>query len=379
MVYLDNSATSWPKPNRVNRAVYEFMKKSAANPGRGGHFMAVEASRTVYNCRELLCSMFNASSPSNVVFTKNTTEALNMAIKGVLKPGDHVICTSMEHNSVLRVLYKLKCAGIIAYDMVNADINGYVKPEHIEAKINPKTRLVIVNHVSNVCGSIQPVYEIGKMCKKYNVHFLVDAAQSGGILPIDMSKNNISMLALAGHKGLMGPMGTGVLIMSDGIVPDTITEGGTGSYSKELTQPFELPDRLEAGTLNAPGICGLFEGLKYISIVGIDNIYEHELALTKLFIKGLNEIKNIRIYGPAADDLRCGVVSLNIGDKDCVEMAAMLSDRYGIAVRAGYHCAYTAHETIGSADTGTIRFSIGAFNTAEDIKKTLFALKNMSI
>ncbi len=379
MVYLDNSATSWPKPNRVYRAVYEFMKKSAANPGRGGHKMAVEASEVVYYCRELMCSMFNASNPSNVVFTKNTTEALNMAIKGVIKKGDHIIATSMEHNSVLRVLYKLASEGFITYDIVYADNKGYVKCNDIEAKIKPNTRLVVVNHISNVCGSIQPIYEIGALCKRHKLYFLVDGAQSGGIVPIDMYKNNISLLALAGHKGLMGPMGTGALIVADGIGLNTIFEGGTGSYSKELLQPLEMPDRLEAGTLNAPGICGLLEGLKYITVVGINNIYEHELALTRLFLKGLNDIKNIKVYGPTANDLRCGVVSLNIEGKDCVETAEILSNRYNIAVRAGYHCAYTAHETIGSSDTGTIRFSFGPFNTAEDVKKSLFALKNMSL
>ncbi len=379
MVYLDNSATSWPKPNRVNRAVYEFMKKSAANPGRSGHQMAVEAAEMVYNCRELLCSMFNAVNPGNVVFTKNTTESLNMAIKGVIKRGDHVICTSMEHNSVLRVLYKLKSDGIITYDVVLADENGYVKYGDIEAKICDKTRLVIVNHVSNVCGSIQPIYHIGKICKKHKVYFLVDAAQSGGVLPIDMLKNNISMLALAGHKGLMGPMGTGVLIVSDGMVLNTIMEGGTGSYSKELGQPLELPDRLESGTLNAPGICGLYEGLKYISVVGIDRIYNHEQTLTKFFLKGLDEIKGVKIYGPKSDLKRCAVVSINIEGKDCVEVARLLAEKYNIAVRAGYHCAYTAHESIGSADTGTVRFSFGVFNTVEDVKKSLFAIKNMSV
>ena len=341
--------------------------------------MAVEASEVVYYCRELMCSMFNASSPSNVVFTKNTTEALNLAIKGVVKKGDHVITTSMEHNSVLRVLYKLASEGIITYDIVNADYKGYVKSCDIEAKIKPNTRLVIVNHISNVCGSIQPIYEIGALCKRHKLYFLVDGAQSGGIVPIDMYKNNISLLALAGHKGLMGPMGTGALIVADGIGLNTIFEGGTGSYSKELLQPLEMPDRLEAGTLNAPGICGLLEGLKYITVVGINNIYEHELALTRLFLKGLNDIKNIKVYGPTANDLRCGVVSLNIEGKDCVETAEILSNRYNIAVRAGYHCAYTAHETIGSSDTGTIRFSFGPFNTAEDVKKSLFALKNMSL
>ena len=379
MVYLDNSATSWPKPNRVYRAVYEFMKKSGANPGRGGHKMAVEASEVVYFCRELMCSVFNAPTPSNVVFTKNTTEALNMAIKGVVKKGDHIITTSMEHNSVLRVLYKLAIEDIITYDIVNGDYKGYVKACDIEAKIKPNTRLVIVNHISNVCGSVQPIYDIGILCKKHKLYFLVDGAQSAGVIPIDMYKNNISLLALAGHKGLMGPMGTGALIVADGIKLNTICEGGTGSYSKELLQPLEMPDRLESGTLNAPGICGLLEGLKYISVVGINNIYEHELALTQLFLKGLNDIKNIKVYGPSAGDLRCGVVSLNIDGKDCVEMAGILSDKYNIAVRAGYHCAYLAHETIGSSDTGTIRFSFGPFNTAEDVQKSLFALKNMSL
>lgn len=378
MVYLDNSATSWPKPNRVYRAMYDFMRTSAANPGRSGHRMAVKSSETVYKCREIVSDMFNVANPGNVIFTVNTTYALNTAIKGVLKEGDHAVCTCMEHNSVLRPLESLKVRGIITYDTVKADSTGYVSPSDIENAIRGNTRCVIVNHVSNVCGTIQSIAEIGRVCKKHKVYFIVDGAQSGGILPIDMVKNNISMLALAGHKGLMGPMGTGILCIADGLMPQTFCEGGTGSYSKDLIQPQELPDRFEAGTLNAVGICGLLEGLKYISVVGTDNIYAHEMELTKRFITGLNNIKRVKIYGINGFENRTGVVAVNIDGMDCINAAQQLNDKYSIAVRSGYHCAYPAHMAIGSGDGGAIRFSFGAFNTVDDVNRALFAINHIT-
>ena len=247
-VYFDNSATTWPKPDRVYRGVYEFMKRNASNPGRSGYAMSKETQNIVYSCRELICDYLKVNDPSKIIFTKNTTEALNIVIKGLLKKGDHVICTSMEHNSVYRPLDKLTENGV-KFDVVWADEEGCIDPNDIEKSIQPNTKLIVVNHVSNVCGSIHDIDTIGKIAHKHSVLFAVDAAQSAGILNYNME--NIDYLCMAGHKGLYGPMGTGVLCINCDVYPDTLIEGGTGSYSGFITQPKELPDKYESGTLNA--------------------------------------------------------------------------------------------------------------------------------
>ena len=374
MIYLDNSATSWPKPDRVYRGVYDFMKKCGANPGRSGYESAEYASEVVYNCRELICNMFGLKNPSNVIFTKNTTEALNIVIKGVLNFGDHVVCTGMEHNSVLRPLEDLKKKGI-SYDVVMADESGFVSPDKIFQKVGRNTKLIVVNHVSNVCGTIQNIETIGDMARKRGILFLVDGAQSGGILNYTME--NIDFLCLAGHKGLYGPMGTGVLCINTDVPIKPYTLGGTGSYSSLLSQPKELPDMLESGTVNAPGIAGLCEGLKFLRFVGIDEILNHERRLTKYFLEGLGQMKNIRVYGPGDLMHRTGVVSFNKEGRDCTEISDILSSKYGICTRAGYHCAYMAHCCLGTNETGTVRVSFGRFNTMDDVSKTLFAIDHV--
>lgn len=371
MIYFDNSATTWPKPDRVYRGVYEYMRKYAANPGRSGHAMARASSDIIYSCRELICEFIGGIDSTKVVFTKNATEALNIVIKGVMRGKGHAICTSMEHNSVLRPLDKLRKNGV-KFDIVWGDSNGYVTPEDIEKKITPETKLVIVNHVSNVCGTIQDISSIGKIAHKHGALFAVDGAQSGGVLDFDMS--NIDFLCLAGHKGLYGPMGTGVLCINCDYPLDTLFEGGTGSYSSHLSQPEELPDRFESGTLNAVGIAGLLEGIKFLRVVGTNSILEHERHLTSYFINGLMSIPNTAIYGSTDISKRTGVVAFNRKDKDCVELARILNDKYNIACRAGYHCAYTAHQTIGSGDCGAVRFSFGKFNTKDEVSRALFAI-----
>ncbi len=370
MIYFDNSATTWPKPDRVYRGVYEFMKKYGANPGRSGYDMAQKSSRVIYECRELIADMFGISDCSSIIFTKNTTEALNIIIKGVLKPGDHVITTSMEHNSVLRPLDKLSHNGV-KFDIVNGDDNGYVDPNDIKNKINPYTKLIIVNHVSNVCGTVQNIQQIGDIAHKNGVLFAVDCAQSGGV--VDISRN-ADFFALAGHKGLYGPMGTGILCINCKYKLGCLTEGGTGSYSTHLDQPDELPDKYESGTLNAPGIAGLCEGIKYVRIHGIDAIRHHEAMLAKYFMEGLGNIKGITIYGPRDIKRQTGVVAFNKSGYDCVTLSQMLNDKFKIASRAGYHCAYTAHRTIGSGDSGAVRFSFGNFNTKDEVAKALMAV-----
>ena len=371
MIYFDNSATTWPKPDRVYRGVYEYMKKYAANPGRSGHTMARASSDIIYSCREITADFIGVSDPAKIIFTKNTTEALNIVIKGVLCAGDHAVCTSMEHNSVLRPLDKLSKNGV-KFDIVWGDSSGYVSPQDIENAIRPNTKLVIVNHVSNVCGTIQDIAKIGKIAHKHGALYAVDGAQSGGVLDFDMT--DIDFLCLAGHKGLYGPMGTGVLCINCDCPLDTLFEGGTGSYSSHLSQPDELPDRFESGTLNAVGLAGLMEGIKFLRVVGTSSILEHERHLASYFISGLMSIPGVVLYGSDDMSRRTGVVAFNKKDKDCVELAQTLNDRYNIACRAGYHCAYTAHQTIGSGDCGAVRFSFGRFNTKDEVSRALFAI-----
>lgn len=372
MIYFDNGATSWPKPNRVYRGVYEYMKHHGANPGRSSHKMARESSDMTYCCRELISSLVGLENPSDVIFTKNTTEALNIVIKGVLKPGDEAICTSMEHNSVYRPLDKMSERGV-KFHIVWGDEHGVINPSQIEEKINNNTKLIIVNHVSNVCGTIQDIDAIGEIARKKGVFFLVDGAQSGGVIRYNMK--NIDFLCLAGHKGLYGPMGTGVLCINSSCNLSSLMEGGTGSYSSEFSQPSELPDYLESGTLNGVGIAGLLEGVKFVTVVGEDEILSHDRALRKYFAEGLSVIPNTVIYGEKDSSLTTGVVAFNRTDMDCVNLSAVLDDKYSIASRAGFHCAYPAHKTIGSIN-GAVRFSFGYFNTKEQVSKALFAISH---
>lgn len=369
MIYFDNSATTWPKPDRVYRGVYEFMKKYGFNPGRGLYDSAQKSASVIYDCRQLAAKMFGLKDSSHIIFTKNTTEALNIIIKGVVKSGDHVIITSMEHNSVLRPLDKMKQNGV-KFDIVDGDIFGVVDPVEIENHICDNTKLIVVNHVSNVCGCVQDIKTIGNIAKKHGILFAVDGAQSGGIVDIC----DADYIALAGHKGLYGPMGTGMLCINTDVIPQSLIEGGTGSYSVNSSQPEELPDKFESGTINAPGIAGLLEGLKFVTVNGIDEIRHHEQMLTKYFIEGLSCIKGIKLYGPCDINKQIGVVSFNKSGFDCVNFSQILNDKYGICSRAGYHCAYLAHRTIGSGESGTVRFSFSRFNTKDEISKALMAI-----
>ena len=348
------------------------MKSCAANPGRGGHRMARRSSDIVYTCREMLAEFIGVNDPSSVIFTKNATEALNTVIHGVMSSGGHAVCTSMEHNSVLRPLEDLARRGIISYDMVWGNSEGFVTADDIIRRVRADTKLIVVNHVSNVCGSIQNISEIGAEAHKRGILFLADGAQSGGVINYNM--DNIDFLALAGHKGLYGPMGTGVLCVNTDAYIAPLTQGGTGSYSSVLTQPDELPDRLESGTLNAVGIAGLLEGIKFLRVVGMEDILHHERELVRYFIEGLSVIPNTVLYGTTDISKRTGVVAFNRTDIDCVTLAAVLSDKYDIASRAGLHCAYNAHRTIGSGDDGAVRFAFGRFNTRDEVSKALLAI-----
>lgn len=379
MIYLDNSATSWPKPREVHQAVLDAVKTYGANPGRSGHKMSIAASSEIFKCRMSVAEFFGIDDPSKVIFTLNATDSLNIAIKGILKENDHVIVSSMEHNSVLRPIYALSQEKGVTYDMVYGNVYGYVSAEDIEKAIKPNTALIILTHASNVCGTVNPIREVGAIARKHNIPFLVDASQSAGILPIDVEKDNIDILATAGHKGLYGPVGVGVLYVKDASKINTIKEGGTGSNSMDLKQPSVLPDKFESGTINTVGIMGLMAGINFINKIGLDEIAAHEKKLTGMMIERLAFTNGVSVYGYLHTGNRLGVVSFNISGVDSVEVAKYLDEKYNIAVRAGYHCAYTAHQTIGTETLGTVRASVGALNTASDIETLCNAVKEIKL
>lgn len=375
MIYFDNAATTWPKPRSVIEAVSDSMKYLAANPGRSGHKMAISAGEAVYKCREDVAEFFGIDNPCNVVFTQNATYALNIVINGILKEGDHVICTCMDHNSVLRPVYSKE--GSIEISCVGANSEGVVESCEIESCIKANTKLIVMTHVSNVCGSVEPVKEVSTIAKKHSIPFLLDASQSAGLLKINMKEYNIDFLAAPGHKALYGPMGTGILCINSEIPLVPVITGGTGSNSYMLTQPEEMPDHLESGTLNLPGICGLRAGLSFVNSIGTDNILKHELKLTGYFIEELSKLKDFRIIGKNTLSGRCGVVSVVHSKKDSAEIAEYLSSSYNIATRAMYHCAYLSHKTLGTENGGALRISFGIFNTLSQLKTLLYALEHI--
>lgn len=376
-VYLDNSATSWPKPEVVYQAVDRFAREIGANPGRSSYESALESGRVLLEARTLLAELFHAPNPSSIVLAFNATDALNMAIKGLLEPGDHVVTTSMEHNSVLRPLTGLARRGIIDFTIVPADNQGRIDPEQVAAAIKDNTRLIAVNHVSNVVGTIAPVKEIGQIARDRGVTFLVDAAQSAGNTVIDVQEMNIDILAFTGHKALLGFQGTGGLYLRPGIVLKPWREGGTGSLSELDTQPEFLPDRLEAGTHNAHGWAGVVAGIKYILAIGVEEINAQEWALTQRLLAGLAEIPKIQVYGPDSSVRRGPIVSFNISGADGGQVGYELAERYGIMTRTGLHCAPHAHKSLGTFPEGTVRLSLSHFTTEEEIDYTLKSLADL--
>lgn len=365
MIYLDNAATSFPKPSKVYEEVMNCMKNYCANPGRGSHNMAIRSALKIMEARDLISEIFNIKNPLNIVFTSNATEALNIAIKGLLKKGDHVISTVIEHNSVLRPLNTMDKHGI-EVTLISSDKAGYINPLDIKDEIKLNTKAIIINHASNVLGSIQDINSIGKIAKKYGVVFIVDASQSAGCISIDVERDSIDLLAFPGHKGLLGPQGTGGLYIKEGIELKSFKEGGTGSSSNSMKQPYELPDKFESGTLNTPGVAGLCEGLKFIQKIGIENIYREEMKLTEQLITELKKLDFIKIYGSTSLKNRVSVLSFNIEGIDASVVGEELNDSE-IAVRTGYHCAALIHKVIGTDYMGTVRVSPGCFNTSKDI------------
>lgn len=377
MVYFDNAATSFPKPQIVYDEIMNAMIGYGANPGRSGHKLALKASRGIFDARNRISKLFNINNPMNVVLTFNCTESLNMAIKGILKPGDHVITTSMEHNSVLRPIIFLEKMGI-KNTIVQGDYAGRINPEDIKKSIRSDTKLIVTTHISNLTGTIMDIEAIGKIARSNGIIYLVDGAQSAGVYDIDVDRMNIDMLAFPGHKGLLGPQGTGGLYIREGLELVETFQGGTGSISQSLEQPDLMPDKFESGTPNGAGIIGLGTGIKYISEIGIKNIKNKEESLARYFMEETRKIEGIKLYGPLEIGKQAPVVALNIKDADSSEVSYILDEEYDIAVRPGLHCAPLAHKTIGTFEQGVVRFSFGYENTYEEVEFAIKALKDIA-
>ncbi len=374
-IYLDNASTSFPKAPTVAIAMSDYITNRGININRGSYALAYDVEDIIYTTRQRLNTLFNGHDPSHVIFTQNVTMSLNMVIKGLLKKGDHVLVSSMEHNAVMRPLTQLLDKGI-SFDIIPCDVTGSIEIDAIESLIRPNTVAMIINHASNVCGTIQPIQSSGALCKTHKLHFIVDAAQTAGLIPIDVKACHIDTLCFTGHKGLLGPQGiAGVILTKE--MAQTLTPliaGGTGSFSHLETMPTHMPDAFEAGTLNLPGIIGLNEGVSYIKSVGMENIHNHELALTKAFLEGLRSITGVNIIGKQGILDRTAVVSITIHDMDAASIAYELESKYHIMTRVGLHCAPRAHQTLGTYPEGTVRFSFGYANTLEDVEAALSAL-----
>ena len=380
-IYLDNSATTYPKPKEVADAVYKYMTEVGSNINRGCYEDAYSVEEQVFETRQLLCELFHADDCKNVVFTKNVTESLNIILKGFLKPGDHVLTSSMEHNAVMRPLVQLEKIGV-SFDRIPCNSDGSLQFEEIEKLIKPETKAIVMTHASNVCGTIMPLEKVGEFCNKHGIKFIVDCAQTAGIVPIDMEKMHIDALAFTGHKGLLGPQGIGGFVLKEEMVSmiEPLISGGTGSISHTEEIPDFMPDRFEAGTMNLPGILGLRAALLFLKGTGIDKIYAHELHLCELFLTGLQELENdglVKILGKKNTGGRTGVVSIQTLKKELSEAAFTLDNEFGIMTRVGLHCAPSAHKTLGTYPGGTIRFSFGWFNTEQDVQTALTSLKKL--
>ena len=377
-IYLDNASTTFPKAPTVATAMSDYITNRGININRGSYALAYDVEDIIYTTRQRLHTLFNGHDPSHVIFTQNVTMSLNMVIKGLLKAGDHVLVSSMEHNAVMRPLTQLLDKGI-TFDTIPCDSTGSIQMDSIEPLIRPNTVALIINHASNVCGTIQPLESIGPICKAHNLQFIVDAAQTAGVIPIDVKACHIDALCFTGHKGLLGPQGIGGIIltkeMAQNLTP--LIAGGTGSFSHLETMPTHMPDAFEAGTLNLPGIIGLNEGLAYIESQGMDNIHNHELALTQAFLEGLQSIDGINIVGKQNIQDRTAVVSITIDGMDPANIAYELESTYHIMTRVGLHCAPRAHQTLRTYPEGTVRFSFGYANTHKDVESALSALNTI--
>lgn len=375
MIYLNNAATTLQKPPCVVRAVVQAMEHQGSC-ARGSHASELSAARTVFHTREALARLFGFSHPDRVIFTANATQALNAALWGFLRPGDHVIATDWDHNSVLRPLHALARTHGVEVDFLPADRQGRLKYDLLESLVRPNTRMLVGTHASNLTGNLLDVARMSAFAQKHFLVFLLDAAQTAGSMPIAMEDMGVHLLAFTGHKGLMGPQGTGGLCVAPGVELRPLLSGGTGVRSFEEEQPEEYPEHLEAGTLNGHGLAGLGAAADFILETGVDTIHAHELALTKRFVQGLQELDGVTVYGDFSGD-RAPVVALNLKGWDPAAAADELSQAYDIAVRPGIHCAPRMHRALGTQDTGCLRFSFGWYTTEEDIDAALAALKEM--
>ena len=376
-IYLDQASTTYPKPECVAKAVYEYMTGNGSNINRGCYENAYDTEEVVLETRELLCELFDGPDCKNVVFTKNVTESLNVVLKGFLKPGDHVLVSSMEHNAVMRPIRQLEKNGV-EFDRVPCSEQGELKLQSMEALLRQNTKAVVMMHASNVCGTILPLKEVGAFCKTHGLKFIADCAQTAGTMPISMKEMNIDILCFTGHKGLYGPQGIGGFILQEEMISEMtpLLSGGTGSISHTEEIPEFMPDRFEPGTMNLPGIFGLNSALSWINKVGIENIYNKERTLTRLFLEEIGKLdpkgEKIKLVGKKTEEGRTAVVSIQTPGRDVSEVAYLLDKNYGIMTRVGLHCAPSAHQTLGTYPTGTVRFSFGYFNTEEEV---LFAVK----
>jgi cysteine desulfurase/selenocysteine lyase len=379
MIYLDNAATSFPKPEAVYQALDRFARTDLANPGRAGHKMALAAERALDDCRHILNQFFHGESPERFIFTLNCTDALNMAFKGVLKEGDHVITTDLEHNSVSRPLRAMELAGKITLTRIKADGGGTVDPDTIRQAIRPTTRLIAQTHASNVLGTVQPIAEIGRIAREHDLLFLVDAAQTAGVIPIDVEAMHIDLLAFPGHKSLFGPTGTGALYVGPRSKVHAWREGGTGGDSSSETQPPEYPYYLEGGTPNVLGVAGLAAGVQWVRDQTLAKIRAHETDLVEYLGHKLDEIGGYEVFGHRDSAKRVGTVSFRSEALAASELGGILDQAFDIAIRPGLHCAPYIHKSIGTFPDGTIRVSPGPFNTRADIDHLVTALKEVQL
>lgn len=377
MIYLDNASTTFIKPQSVYDAMYSTMKKGIGNPGRGANAVSMSAGKIIADCRYELNKLFGGEKSENVILKSSVTEALNTLIIGLMRPGDHVIASVMEHNSVLRPLEKLRRDGVINYDLLPCDENGRVAVEKIPELEKKNTRAVIMSHVSNLTGTIQPIEQVRGLLRNKDIFILADAAQSGGYINVGLDELKLDAVAFTGHKGLLGPQGTGGFVINDRINDQLkpVFTGGTGSDSLSLDQPLYLPDKFEAGTHNLPGIAGLLEGIKYINKISIDIIQKENNEKISYFIRKLTEIRSVSIMGYSSEINRIPNFSLLIRGSDYSEAAFMLEQKFGIITRSGYHCAPLAHKSLGTGSTGSLRVSFGRFTTMEDIDHLIVGLK----
>jgi len=379
LIYLDNAATTFPKPASVLQKMVETYARIGVSPGRGNYDLAAEAEELVHRTRQKVARFFGSSDPDRVIFTGNATDALNIALQGLLHSGDHVVSTRLEHNSVLRPLYHLRRKGIIEYDLVPFDGKGFVDPGDIIAAIRPNTKLVVLSHASNVLGTVQPVQEIGRRCAERGVPLLIDAAQSAGIVPVDMLSWQTAGLAFTGHKSMLAPTGIGGLVLNrqiEEIEPSRF--GGTGIDSGNPVHTEAFPYRLEAGTLNLLGIIGLSEGIDFLEEKGMESIHAGEMELLNRLREGLSRIEGIGLYCAENFSDHVGLLTANVRGMDPNDVGAILDADFGIAVRVGLHCAPLVHESLGTSPYGSIRFSIGPFNTGEEIDRTLAAMAEIA-